>query len=190
MNVPYLLKILETESLAELTANMDMPALDMNLAIWESIDRGEIKVDEEEKMGEHIGSVRLLVKPEPSSNPDLKNKILRVIQHYAREETNVTRGRLNGYVKDPASGQGYPWHEYIMATQHLIDGELVIQDVIDVPGKVKKFTDKKGRKKEKMVRPPHKFAFLGLAENAEQNAEWNAKAVNKWVADIEEEMVK
>lgn len=190
MNVPYLLKILNTESLPELVANIDMAPIDMNLAIWEAIDRGEIKVDEEEQVGEHKGSVRLLVEPEPSSDPDLKNKVLRVIQHYAREETNVTRGRLNGYVKDPSTGQGYPWHEYLMAVQHLIDGELVVQDVIDVPASIKRFKDKKGRDKEKMLRPPHKFAFLGLADNAEKNAEWNAKAVNKWIADIEEEMVK
>lgn len=189
-NVAYLLKILNTESLPELTANMDMPALDMNLAIWEAIDRGEIKVDENEQVGEHMGSVRLLVEPEPSSDSELKNKILRVIQHYAREETNVTRGRLNGYVKDPASGQGYPWHEYIMAIQHLIDGGLVVQDVIDVPASVKKFKDKKGRDKTKVLRPAHKFAFLGLADNAEHNAEWNAKAVNKWIEDIEAAMVK
>lgn len=189
-NVAYLLKILNTESLPELTANMDMPALDMNLAIWEAIDRGEIEVNEEEQVGEMMGSVRILKEPEPSSDPELKNKILRVIQHYAREETNVTRGRLNGYVKDPTTGQGYPWHEYLMAVQHLIDGELVIQDVIDVPAKVKKFKDKKGRDKTKVLRPAHKFAFLGLADNAEQNAEWNAKSVNKWIEDVEAAMVK
>jgi len=190
MNVPYLLKILNTESLPELVANIDLPPIDMNLAIWESIDRGEIKVDEEEQVGEHMGSVRLLVEPEVSSDDDLKGKILRVIQHYAREETNVTRGRLNGYVKDASTGQGYAWHEYIMAMQHLIDDGVVIQDVIDVPASIKRYKDGKGRNKEKLLRPAHKFAFLGLPENADKNAEWNAKAVNKWIADIEEQMVK
>lgn len=189
-NVPYLLKCLDTEALPELVANMDLPAIDMNLAIWDSIDRGEIAVDEEEQVGEHLGSVRLLKTPEPSSDPELKNKILRVIQHYAREEINVTRGRLNGYVKDPVSGQGYGWHEYICAVQNLIDDGIVVQDVIDVPVKVKNFKDKKGRDKQKILRPPHKFAFLGLSENAEKNAEWNAKEVNKWIADTEAEMLK
>lgn len=184
MNVPYLLKILNTESLPELVANIDLPALDMNLAIWDSIDRGEIEVDEPN------GTVKLLVTPEPSSDPELKNKVLRVIQHYARQETNVTRGRLNSYVKDPTTGQGYPWHEYIMAVQHLIDGELVSEDVVDVPQATKKFKDKKGRPKEKVIRPAHKFAFLGLADNKEQNEEWNAKAVNKWIADVEAQMLK
>ena len=184
MNVAYLLKILNTDQLSELVANIDEPALDMNLAIWEAIDRGEIVVDEE------AGTVKLVSDPEPSSDPDLKNKILRVIQHYAREEINVTRGRLNSLVKDPITGKGYPWHEYIMAVQHLIDGELVHQDVIDVPAATKKFTDKKGRKKTKEIRPAHKFAFLGLAENGEKNAEWNAKEVDKWIATIEAEMVK
>lgn len=190
MNVAYLLKILETEALPELVANIDLPAIDMNLAIWDAIDRGEIKVDEEEQLDEHIGSVRLLVEPSPSSDPDLRNKILRVIQHYAKNETNVTRGRLNSQVKDPTSGQGYGWHEYIMAVQHLIDDGTVVQDVIDVPAKVKNFKDKKGRDKQKVLRPAHRFAFLGLAENDEQNPEWNAKAVNKWIAEIDEQMLK
>lgn len=190
MNVAYLLKNLDTEALPELVANIDLPAIDMNLALWDAIDRGEIKIDEEEQVGEHMGSVRLLVEPEPSSDPDLRNKVLRVIQHYAREETNVTRGRLNSQVKDPTSGQGYGWHEYINAVQHLIDDGTVIQDVIDVPASIKRFKDKKGRDKQKVLRPAHKFAFLGLAENADKNAEWNAKAVNKWIEDVEAAMVK
>jgi len=183
-NVPYLLKILDTASLPELVANIDLPALDMNLAIWEAIDKKEIEIDETKN------AVKLLVKPTPSSDPELKHKILRVIQHYSREETNVTRGRLNSYIKDPTSGQGYPWHEYVMAVQHLIDGGLVTEDVIDVPEAKKRFVDGKGRKKEKVVRPAHKFAFLGLVANAGQNSEWNMKAVNKWIADIDAQMLK
>jgi len=184
MNVSYLLKILGTESLPELVANIDLPALDMNLAIWDAIDNKEIEIDEPN------GTVKLLIEPESSSDPELKNKVLRVIHHYAREETNVTRGRLNSYVKDPTTGQGYPWHEYIMAVQHLIDDRLVSEDIVEVPAAIKRFTDKKGRKKEKIIRPAHKFAFLGLTENAEQNAEWDAKAVNKWIADIDAQMIK
>lgn len=184
MNIPYLVKCMGTNNLVEVVDNIDLPALDMNLAIWESIDRGEIEVDDDKR------TIELLVEPEPSSDSDLKNKILRVIQHYAREETNITRGRLNGYIKDVVTGKGYPWHEYIMAVQHLIDGGLVVQDVIDVPQSVKRFKDKKGRDKEKILRPAHKFAFLGLADNAEVNAEWNAREVNKWIADYETNLLK
>lgn len=184
MNIPYLLSILKTEKLSELVANIDLPAIDMNLAIWESIDRGEIEVDEEND------SVKLVAVAEPSSDLDIKNKILRVIQHYAREGTNITRGRLNGLVKDALTGQGYPWHEYIMAIQHLVDGELVVQDVIDVPEEKKRFMDKKGRKKEKITRPAHRFAFLGLAENAKFNSDWNKKSVDKWIAEFAAAVVK
>lgn len=184
MNIPYLLKILDTNELKELVANIDAPALDMNLAIWEAIDRGEIEIDD------NAGTVKLLVTPEPSSDSDLKHKLLRVIQHYAREEVNVTRGRLNSYVKDPVTGRGYAWHDYLCALQHLIDGGLVVQEIIDVPEATKKFIDKKGRKKQKMTRPAHKFAFLGLADNAEVNAEWNAREVNKWIENSETNKVK
>lgn len=180
MNIPYLLSILDTDELSELAANIDLPPIDLNLAIWEAIDRGEIKVDEDNN------KVEVLVTPEPSSDSDLKNKILRAIQHYAREKENITRGVLNKLIKDPATGQGYGWHEYLMAIQHLIDGELIIQDVVDVPEKKIIVTGKKGKKKEKIVRPAHKLAFLGLAENKEVNAEWNANAVEKWKVAVEE----
>lgn len=162
MNILYLLKILDTDKVSELVANIDAPPLDMNLAIWEAIDRGEIEIDEEKS------KVTALKEAQPSSDPDLVNKIIRTVQHYAKNGTNITRGRLNGQIKDPASGYGYPWHDYLMAMQHLIDQGTVVQDVIEVP--------------KSKNRPAHKFAFIGLPEN--DNAEMNAKAVNKWIDDI------
>lgn len=171
-NVPYLIKTLKTNKLSELAAVIDSPPLDMNLAIWESIDRGEIKVDEDKDRVTILADV-----VEPWHNPDLSNKLLRVIQHYAKNNTNITRGRMNGYIKEPITEKGYPMHEYFMSLQYLIDTGVVLEEVIDVPGVKKK-------------RPPHKFAFLCLPENGENNAEWNAGAVNKWIADIEKSKVK
>lgn len=168
MNILYLLKTLNTNKLSELVANIDLPPLDMNLAIWGAIDAGEIEVNEEKDR------VTALKDAEPSSDPDLSSKLIRVIQHYAANEVNVTRGRLNTYVKDPVSGQGHAWHEYIMALQHLIDDGHVVEEVLSVP-KTKK-------------RPYHKFVFLGLPEN--DNAEWNAREVNKWIANFESGKVK
>lgn len=194
MNIAYLLKCLDTEVLDELVANIDTPPLDMNLAIWDAIDRGEIEVDEEagiEVDGKtHIGTVKLLVEPTPSSDSDLKNKILRTIQHYSRDEVNITRGRLNSQVKDMSTGKGYGWHEYIMAVQHLIDEGTVVQQVIDVPAVTKEKVSKSGKRKVEVIRPAHKFAFLGLAENEDKNEEWNAIAVSKWIADMEQHMVR
>lgn len=163
MNVLYLLKILDTKKLSELVANMDLAPIDMNLALWGAIDAGEIEIDEEKDQ------IIALKDAEFSFDFDLSNKLLQVIRHYAANNINITRGRLNSYIKDPTSGQGYQWHEYLMALQHLIDQGLVLEEVIDVP-KTKK-------------RPYHKFVFLGLPEN--DNQDWNAKAVNKWIADFE-----
>lgn len=163
MNIPYLLQKLNTAKLSELVANIDLPVLDMNLAIWDSIDKGEIRVDEDEDIAE------LLIEPVPSMDEDLGSKLLRVVQHYAKNGSNVTRGRLNSYIKDPVTNQGYGWHEYITTVEFLIDKGTIVQEVIEVPGVKKK-------------RPPHKFAFLGLPEN--DNTEMNAKAVNKWIDDF------
>lgn len=194
INVPYLLKCLDTEVLDELVANIDTPPLDMNLAIWDAIDNKEIEVNEDEKFEvdgkEYTGRVKLLVDPKPSSDPDLKNKILRTIQHYSRDEVNISRGRLNSQIKDMSTGKGYGWHDYIMAVQHLIDEGTVVQHVIDVPAVTKEKISKTGKRKVKVVRPAHKFAFLGLAENEDKNEEWNAIAVNKWIADMEQHMVR
>jgi hypothetical protein len=174
MNIPYLIKVAKTNKLSELVALIDTPPLDMNLAIWDSIDAGEIEVDEEKDR------IKVVIPEEdiqPWQDPDLANKLIRTIQHYAKNDTNITRGRLNGYIKEPITDKGYPMHEYFMTLQALIDTGQVTEEIISVPGV-------KGK------REPHKFAFLCLPENGEQNAEWNAKAVNKWIADSEKNKVK
>lgn len=181
MNIPYLVKILETDKFSEVVVNIDLLPIDMNLAIWDSIDAGEIEVDEEND------KITILKSADPSSDDDLRSKILRVLQHYAKNNTNATRGRLNGLVKDPLTREGYPWHEYVMAVQHLVDDGHVVENVVDVPAVTKTVTNNKGKKKQIEVRPAHKFVFLGLAENAEVNPEWDAKTVNKWIASFEEQ---
>lgn len=179
MNLPYLLKVLKTDKLSELVANINLPPLDVNLAIWDAIDNGEIAVNDDED------TVELLVEPSPSSNLELYSKILRVIEHYARQETNITRGRLNGYIKDPMTGLGYPWYEYIVAVQHLIDNGEVVEEVVIVPEETKTQKKKNGKEKTYVSRPAHTFAFLGLASNAEVNADWNKKAVAKWIENFD-----
>lgn len=160
MNILYLLKVLGTNKISELVQNIDLAPLDINLALWGALDRGEIEVDEDKD------KITALKDAEPYSNPDLTNKLLRVIQHYASNEINVTRGTMNGLPKDPTTQIGYGWHEYIMSLQSLVDSGQVVEQVVSVP-KTKK-------------RPYHKFVFLGLPEN--DNEEWNAREVNKWIA--------
>jgi hypothetical protein len=151
-----------------LAANIDLPPIDMNLAIWDSIKDGQIEVDEEKNR------VRALVEPEVSFDPELASKLLRVIQHYASKEINVTRGTLNGVIKDPATGTGYGWHEYIMALQYLIDSDQVLEQQAAVP--------------KSKNRPYHNFVFLCLEGNP--NEEWNAREVNKWIANFTPNKVK
>lgn len=177
MNIPYLAQTLGTDKLSEVVANIDALPLDMNLAIWDSIDAGEIEVNEEE------GTIKILKDVVPSSDPELSAKILRTIQHYAKNETNITRGRLNALVKDPVTKIGYDWAEYILAVQHLIDQGTVVEDDISVPAHSEKKTTNKGKIREKIIRPAHRFVFLGLPGN--DNPEWNAKAVNKWIEDFD-----
>lgn len=168
MNIPYLLKILDTNKIQELVSNIDLPPIDINLAIWDAVKAEQVEVDENK------GTIRALVEPEITFNSDLASKLLRVIQHYASKEINVTRGTLNGVIKDPNTDRGYAWHEYLMALNYLIESGQVLELEVSVP----KTKD----------RPYHKFVFLGLEGN--DNEEWNAREVNKWIANFKPNKVK
>lgn len=168
MNILYLLKVLDTSRLDEFVASIELPPLDMNLAIWGAIDRGEIEINERKKR------VKMLKEAEPWHDPDLASKLLRVIQQYVNNGTNITVGRMNSYIKDPASGRGYPLHEYLMTMQYLIDTGQVLEETVSVP--------------KTKTRPFRQFVFLCLPGN--DNAEMNAKAVNKWLAQWESKKVK
>lgn len=176
MNIAYLVKIVGSEKLLDTVGLVDAPPLDMNIAIWEAIKRGDIRVEEDEDP-EKSKIYLLNENPEPWHDSDLATKIIKVAQHYATLELNVNKGRLDGYIKDPVSGKGYPMHEYLMTLQFLLDSGQLVQEVVSVPGI-------KGK------RPPHKFAFLCLPENAEQNQEWNAKQVNNWIDNWKPNKVK
>lgn len=165
MNILYLLKCIDSNKLSDLTAAIDMPPIDLNLAIWGAIERGEIEIDENKDRVKALKD-----DAEAWHNPDLASKLIRVFQHYAENEANITRGRLSSYMKDPVTGQGYPIHEFVMTLQYLIDQGTIEEEVISVP-------ELKGK------RPYHRFVFLCLPGN--DNQEWNAKAVNKWIADFE-----
>lgn len=164
MNIPYLLKTIKTNKLSELVACIEAPPIDVNLAIWEAIDAGDIEIDEDKDR------VKVLTEDvQPWHDPELAGKLLRVIQHYCANDTNITRGRMNAFIQEPITTKGYPMHEYFMSLQYLVDNGTVVEEVVSVP--------KSGK------RPYHKFVFLCLPDN--DNAEWNAKAVNKWIADFE-----
>lgn len=165
MNVTYLLKILDTEKLSELVKLIDATPLEMNLALWDAEAAGDIEIDRDKDF------IKLIVDPEPWFDPELTNLLLRTIQHYAKNETNITRGKMNNLIKDPVTNFGFKMHEYVMSIQYLIDTGQVVVEVIDMPATKK--------------RPAHIFMFIGLPENNEVNQEWNARVVNKWIADFE-----
>lgn len=164
INVPYLLKILDTDKISELMAVIDLPPIDANLAIWDAEKAGQIEINEEK------GLVRALVEPEQSFDSDLASKLLRVMQKYQSEEINVSLGYLTKLMKDPETTLGYGNHEFLMALQYLIDSGQIEKDVISVP-------EIKGK------RPFHKFVFLQFPDNP--NDDWNRNEVNKWIANWE-----
>lgn len=162
MNIPYLLKILGTNKLSELVENIDLSPLDINLALDDAENAGQIEIDRKKD------KIKVLKEPEISFDSDLASKLLRTMQNYEKREKNITRGKLNSWIKDPMTGVGYPWHEYLMALQYLIDSGQIQQEVVKVPK-----TDK---------RPYHVFVFLQFADNP--NEDWNRSVVNNWIANF------
>lgn len=164
MNLLYLLKALKTEKLSDVVANIDEAPIDINITIWDAIENGDVEVDEEKD------KIKALKKPELWHHEELTSKILRVMRHYAKNETNITRGTMYQFTKDPMTMKGYKTHEYLMSLQYLIDTGVIEEYTVSVPEIKKK-------------RPYHRFVFLCLPDNP--NEEWNAKAVNKWIANWE-----
>jgi len=162
MDLPYLLKILNTDKLSELVANIDLPPIDINLAIWDAENAGRVEINTDKD------KITALKDPEITFDSDLASKLLRVMRQYERQELNITRGRLNTMMKDPSTGFGYPYHEYLMALHYLIDSGQIEQEEVSVP--------KVGK------RPYHKFVFLQFAANP--NEDWNRGEVNKWIANF------
>lgn len=168
MNILYLLKTIDSNKLSDLVAAIDAAPIDINLAIWDAIDNGDIEVDGNKDR------VKALKEAEEWHSPLLANMIIRVVQHYAKNETNITRGRLDADMKDPTTGDGYKWHEYLMTLQAMIDKGVIIEDIRTVP-KTKN-------------RPFHRFVFLCLPEN--DNEEWNSRQINKWIDNFKPNKVK
>lgn len=168
-NILYLLKILKTNKISELVANIDLPALDINLAIWEAERDGKVEINQNKDR------IKALVEREITFDSDLANKLIRVIQHYASKEINVTRGRLTNLVKSPGQEFNYPYHDYLMALQYLIDSEQITEAVVSVPG----IKDK---------RPPRKFVFLQFLDNP--NEAWNKAEINRWISNWNKKSVK
>jgi len=162
VNIPYLLKILNTSKITELVANIELPPIDIDLALWDAAKAGQVEINLKKD------KIKALTEPEITFDSDLAGKLLRVMQHYEANETNVTRGRLNSAIKDPSSGKGYAYHEYLMALHYLIESGQVIQEEVAVP--------------KTKTRPYHKFAFLCFPDNP--NEEWNSREVNKWIANF------
>ena len=160
VNIPYLLKILGTKKLSELVANIDLPPLDINLAIDDAENLDQIQLDRAK------GKVKLIAEPEISFDSDLANKLLRTMQNYEKREVNITRGRLNSLIKDPVTGLGYGYHEYLMALHYLIDSGQIEEEVVKVP--------KAGKRKA------HTFVFLQFPDNP--NEDWNRNVINKFIA--------
>lgn len=169
INILYLLKCLETNKVSELVANIDAPLLDINLALWDAERAGEIEVDYEKDR------IKVLGEAVPNRDADLSDKIMRAVEYYVSKEMNLTVGKLTTWVKNQGSDHNYLYHDYICTLQSLIDSGQLLEEIVTVP-------------EVKNKRPYHKFVFLCLPGNDNEN--WNAREINKWIERFEKNKVK
>lgn len=162
------MQILGTKKLSVLIENIDLPLIDINLALFDAEKAGEVEINREKD------KIIALQEATPSCNEALADKLYRVIRHYADKEVNITVGKLTGWVKNPMVEYNYPYHEYVTSLQYLIDTKKVIEHEMTVP-KTKN-------------RPFHRFVFLCLPGN--DNEEWNAREINKFISDWKPDKVK
>lgn len=157
LNIPYLLKCLDTDSLDKLADMVELSPLDFNLEIWQAEANKEIEVKK--------GKVKLLSVPDYACDWSLANKMLQVVEYYNSKKEDITLARLLNYTKDPQTGVGYPAHESIQAAHALIDSKKLATYTLTVPEIKKK-------------RPYQEFKFLTLPENADK--QWGEKAVENY----------
>lgn len=164
MNILYLLKVLDTHKISELVEAIDAPPIDINLALWDATEKGEVEIKWDKDR------IKTLKKAVPWHDAELERKLLRVIRRYNNQGESITRGRMTGWIQDPVTRKGYPFHEYLMTLQWLIDNGHVVERKIKIP----EIKDK---------RPYKEFDFLDLA--AFDNEAWQKKAVSKWLAEFD-----
>lgn len=152
-----LIKVLATNDLDIIVANIELPPIDIDVMLYEAQENGEVEIDKEKN------TIKALKEPEYLySEPKLYGQIMKLVEHYDKQEANITKSRLEGVVLNPG-GFGYPRHDFVCTLF-----------CIEENAKVKKYEIKVPKSKK---RPAHTFEFYTLLDHQE----YGAKAVNAFI---------
>lgn len=161
--VTFLIQQYPEKKLPEILSLLQLPALDINAAIWAAQDMGWINEPDDK-----TGYVELIEAPLTWSFGDsiynLKNSLLYCFEKLAKKEQDLEENYINQWT------QGYPAHDVLVAVKSLlVDRRLFEYELLDQQRneKGKLQFDKKG---EPIMDP---YIFYTLWENAEQ--EWGRK---------------
>lgn len=159
-----LLKALDTTDLMKVVGHLSLPALDIDLMLYQAQEDGEIEVDKKNN------KVKALKEPEVLYfDRDLADKLARIVMRYDEQEANITRSRLEEVTLGMNTGVGYPVHDFVCSLYALEQGV--------VPGypPVNKYEISVPEIKNK--RPANTFVFYTFLDHQE----FGAKAVNAFI---------
>lgn len=122
--VVYLAEQYPEHNLTQLISLLQLPAIDINNAVWAAIDMGWLtEPDKKTKR------VEVLQRPEPyyfgESVDDLQDILLYAFERLGKQETDLEEYSLSQWV------QGYPSHDVLIAMRLLLDGKKLHEYMIE-----------------------------------------------------------
>lgn len=159
-----LLEALKTEDLKTVVGYLDMAPLDIDLLLYEAQENGDIEINKEKAKIKALKPAKELY-----YEPQLAEKLLKIIKRYDDQDANITRSRLEEVTLNLQGKRGYPIHDFICTMYALEQHEdkawpEVYKYEISVPEVKKK-------------RPANTFVFYTLLDHQE----YGAKAVNDFI---------
>ena len=165
--LPTLLKALDTTDLGRVVGYLSMAPIDIDLMLYEAQDNGEVEINKEK------GTVKLLKEPEDIYySVDLAPKLVKIIQRYDMQGSNITRSRLEEITLALNGKYGYPIHDFICTLYALTEGKVYLYP------KVNKYDISLPEIKKK--RPYHLFEFYTFLDHQEFGAKAVNAAIDQW----------
>lgn len=173
INILYLMRILnfkkgKLDDFFEQTGLLLQESyLDVNIALWEAVDRGEISLTNTDKGVVLEDKGKLLNRF--GVDIDLAEKLVKVVNQYSKDGRLIDKNRLDSYVitgnlMDPK------FHVYFCALDWLVEEGKLIRDVITVEA-------------DKAFKRP-KRVFMVFMMPGEQDKGFQQKFIDAWLSQF------
>lgn len=122
--IAYLVQQYPEHKLTEIIGLLQMPAIEINTAIWRATEEGFISEPDKDN-----GTIELLKAPETwdfgTTVNDIKDMLLYSFAELSKKETDLEENYLSQWTA------GYPTHDILIATRHLLETKELAQYMIE-----------------------------------------------------------